>query len=185
MVYLPTFTPYPNVGIIELIEHTLSVWDTGKYPAVLFFVAQLDLVVLVSFRCFRRFLESAPISVKEDSFLAAVFLWTSMCFMAFHGGICFSWKLIRPFGFNPILKWKLSLRWQRLFPLLKGKRCFVKKWGANGTMYGIFTNIYHAFIRGAFGAKHWTLFKLLLGDDLFRSDFRQFWRVADVSYKIF
>ena len=33
MVYLPTFTPYPNVGIIE---HTLSVWGTGKYPAVFF-----------------------------------------------------------------------------------------------------------------------------------------------------
>lgn len=40
-------------------------------------------------------------------------------------------------------------------------------------------------MHGAFGEKHWTLFKLLLGDDLFRSDFRQFWRVADVSYKNF
>lgn len=124
MVCLPTCTPYPNVGIIE---HTLSVWGTGRYPAVLFFVAQLDLVkVLVSFRCFRRCVESAPISVKEDSFLAA-FSYGPPCAMAFHGGICFSWKLVRPFDFNPILKWKLSLRWQRLFPLLKGKRCFVKK----------------------------------------------------------
>ena len=85
MVYLPTCTPYPNVGIIEHTIECLGYWKVsgrfvfrgsigpGESPR---FVSLLQEVFRIG-----------PDFGEGGQFLGSRFLWTSVCFI--HG---FSWR---------------------------------------------------------------------------------------------